>query len=216
MFNDSIVLLSSLMIRFLLLLLTFLFTLKIAEESLIGIQLSDTLISIGIFVIICACLYWEKAYEWLLVILIFVITLGILKLIEVLSWEVIIAIMLVITIVPLIYFYRKKNTKSTICTLDDFFPDIGADIPEKELEQMKKQIVSYLRSYGVNDNCEINQVLNHDNTVVFHSDPTFNGVFHWGIMDSLNQYKSVSENPNLEEFTTLYIKSYYDVIVGII
>lgn len=81
---------------------------------------------------------------------------------------------------------------------------------------MKNQIIYYLRSYGVNDNCEINQVINNDNTVVFHSDLTFNGVFHWGTMDSLNQYKSVSENPNLEEFTTLYIRSYYDVIAGVI
>ncbi|WP_293928968.1 hypothetical protein [Sphingobacterium sp. UBA6320] len=149
-------------------------------------------------------------------ILVFTITLGIIKPIEFLSWRVIITIMLVITIVPLLYFYRKKNTKSTHCTLDDFFPDIGTDIPEKEFEQMKKQIISYLRSYGVNDNCEINQDMNNDNTVVFHSDPTFNGVFHWGTMDSLNQYKSVSENPNLEEFTTLYIRSYYDVIAGVI
>ncbi|MEJ5091100.1 hypothetical protein GEO21_13740 [Sphingobacterium faecium] len=149
-------------------------------------------------------------------ILVFAITLGIIKLIEFLSWGVIITIMLVIIIVPLLYFYRKKNTKSAHCTLDDFFPDIGADIPKKEFEHMKNQIIYYLRSYGVNDNCEINQVINNDNTVVFHSDLTFNGVFHWGTMDSLNQYKSVSENPNLEEFTTLYIRSYYDVIAGVI
>jgi hypothetical protein len=56
-----------------------------------------------------------------------------------------------------------------------------------------------------------------DTAFLFHySDPAWDPIFLWSIADSSREYLKASPDPTIEEFATLFIKSNYEEIDGIV
>ncbi|MGJ1192481.1 hypothetical protein [Sphingobacterium siyangense] len=131
---------------------------------------------------------------------------------------IIIATVFITVIVKIVLFVIKHDRAPYIPTLDEVFPDQKEDIPLEEFEQMKKRLIQYLIAWGMDERAEIDKEKDtKDTAFLFHySDPAWDAIFLWSIADSSREYLKASSDPTIEEFATLFIKSNYEEIAGIV
>lgn len=112
----------------------------------------------------------------------------------------------------------KDEIKKKVRNLNDVFPDQKEDIPLEEFEQMKKRLIQYLIAWGMDERANIDKEKDtKDTAFLFHySDPAWDAIFLWSIADSSREYLKASSDPTIEEFATLFIKSNYEEIAGIV
>lgn len=131
-------------------------------------------------------------------------------------------IVVLLLIVGIIAIARHKPSqdeiKKKVRNLNDVFPDQKEDIPLEEFEQMKKRLIQYLIAWGMDERAEIDKEKDtKDTAFLFHySDPAWDAIFLWSIADSSREYLKASSDPTIEEFATLFIKSNYEEIAGIV
>ncbi len=125
---------------------------------------------------------------------------------------IVITVILMIVLFVIIHDWKVKNPRTR--TIDEIFPDRKEDIPVEELEQLQKNLIEYLRAWGMDERAEIDENTDTKDTgYFFHTtDPAWDAIFLWSIGNSSREYLKVSSNPTIEEFATLLIKSDYENI----
>ncbi|CAM3543915.1 hypothetical protein [Sphingobacterium prati] len=198
-----------------------------------GSDAYDILLGTVAFLLVCGYLYLEKAYGWLKFIglaslISFCFNIEALNQINIFKifvkslpilFNIFIGLIAIVNIAVFIlmtldWWHKKFNKpKNRIKTMSEIFPNQKEDIPAENFQFMQQVFISFLTAHSVNDVCEIDE--NADLLITeLHSDDEYDLLFHIDILGLVKDYSALVPQPKLEEFVILFIKSYYDEVIG--